>query len=489
MMKMQNNTLAEAVSYIRKELCSIYDESEINLTSQILFKHYFGISKKELILNGDKRFSESDLLKIIYAVKDLKKRKPLAYILGEWEFYGYPFKVNEHTLIPRQETEELVQLIIQENTKKTPLILDIGTGSGCISITLKKNIPNSTVYAVDISSEAIKIAKQNAILNSVEVKFIEADILQSLSMEESLDIIVSNPPYIPKGEKNSMESNVIDFEPHVALFVENENPFLFYETIAGFALSKLKSDGKLYVEIHEKYGNEIKELFEDVGFLNVRIIKDIHNKDRIICGEKNQIENDNLLQSINYVITLFSTSKKNFKYHNSLHTFRVVSVAFKIGKFYNLSDEDMEILMISAWFHDIGYLKTIENHELYSSLEAESFLSQIKYPSLKIELVKECILSTKIGTTPAHLLSKILVDSDLSALGSTKHFIYSEKLRQELSENGLTQINKEEWVEIEIDFLKKHVYHTEYAQSHFEPTKQKHLQYRIDELSKIKNKI
>ncbi len=170
-MKMPNNTLTAVISYIKTELSTLYEETEINSMTYIMLEHFFSISKKEVILEKEKRLSESELLQIIYAVKDLKKQKPLAYIFGEWLFYGLPFKVNQHTLIPRPETEELVQLVINENQSKKLHVLDIGTGSGCIAIAIKKQLPESIVAAFDVSEEALIIAKQNALLNEVEVNF------------------------------------------------------------------------------------------------------------------------------------------------------------------------------------------------------------------------------------------------------------------------------------------------------------------------------
>lgn len=286
-MKMPNNTLTAVISYIKTELSDLYEDTEINSMTYIMLDHFFSISKKELILEKDKRLSESELLQIIYAVKDLKKLKPLAYIFGEWEFYGLPFKVNQHTLIPRPETEELVQLIVNENKSEKLHILDIGTGSGCIAIALKKQQPENTITAFDVSEEALIIAKQNALLNEVEVNFKQVNILKPLAIVEQFDVIVSNPPYIPLKDKEIMKKNVLDFEPHLALFVENDNALLFYKAIAQFALTNLTPNGKLYVEIHEELGQEVKSLFEKTGFDAVKIINDMNNKNRIVsCIKK-----------------------------------------------------------------------------------------------------------------------------------------------------------------------------------------------------------
>lgn len=286
-MKMPNNTLTAVISYIKTELSTLYEETEINSMTYIMLEHFFSISKKEVILEKEKRLSESELLQIIYAVKDLKKQKPLAYIFGEWLFYGLPFKVNQHTLIPRPETEELVQLVINENQSKKLHVLDIGTGSGCIAIAIKKQLPESIVAAFDVSEEALIIAKQNALLNEVEVNFKQVNILNAGSIVEQFDVIVSNPPYIPERDKEMMSKNVLDFEPHLALFVENDNALLFYKAIAQFALTNLTKNGKLYVEIHENLGREVKSLFEKTGFETVKIINDMNGKNRIVsCLKK-----------------------------------------------------------------------------------------------------------------------------------------------------------------------------------------------------------
>lgn len=282
-MKMPDNTIKAVKDYFKSELISFYDEAEIIAMYYVLMQHYFQLSKSQLVLSDKKRLSESDLLKIIYAVKDLKKNKPLAYILGEWEFFGLPFKVNEHTLIPRPETEELVQLILDENQGEINL-LDIGAGTGCIPISLKKQMKNWKVSGLDISNEALDIAQYNAHLNDVEVTFFQYDILQNRNahLDVKLDVIVSNPPYIPEADKDQMNTNVLNYEPHLALFVANNKPLLFYDVISEFAINNLNKGGKLYFEIHEKYGKEVVDILVQKGFENVKLMKDINEKDRIV---------------------------------------------------------------------------------------------------------------------------------------------------------------------------------------------------------------
>jgi release factor glutamine methyltransferase len=285
-MKMPDNTIVSIKVYFKNELNSFFDATEIESMFSIVVEHYFNITKKDFILTPDKRLSESDLLKVIYCVKGLKTKKPLAYILGEWEFFGLPFKVNESTLIPRPETEELVNLILKENEGALS-VLDIGAGSGCIPIALKKQNNNYQTFAVDVSNEALNIASQNALLNEVEVTFLEYDILKNRNsnFQQQLDIIVSNPPYIPESDKTDMDVNVLDFEPHLALFVANHEPLLFYDAIADFAKINLKNNGRLYFEIHEKYGKEVVNLLAKKGFSNTQLIKDINGKDRIVSAQ------------------------------------------------------------------------------------------------------------------------------------------------------------------------------------------------------------
>jgi release factor glutamine methyltransferase len=285
-MKMPDNSIKAIRTYFKNELNSFYEDGEVESMFYITIDYFFNFKKKDFILTPDKRFSESELLKIIYCVKDLKKGKPLAYVLGEWEFFGLPFKVDENTLIPRPETEELVDIILKENEGKLS-VLDIGTGSGCIPISLKKQNNKYQVFAVDVSKEALKIATQNAELNEVEVSFLEYDILKNRNstFQQQLDVIVSNPPYIPERDKTQMATNVLDFEPHVALFVANNEPLLFYDAIADFAKKNLKNNGKLYFEIHENYRDETLALIESKGFSNVKLIKDINGKNRIVSAQ------------------------------------------------------------------------------------------------------------------------------------------------------------------------------------------------------------
>jgi release factor glutamine methyltransferase len=276
-------------------LDAIYGADEVNSFFYLLIEAFCGFSRMKLALEPGKTITKVEEDAIRDALQRLKEEEPIQYILGETEFYGLPFKVNENTLIPRPETEELVDFIINDVTssavEKSISILDIGTGSGCIAISLAKNVPNAKVYALDVSAKAIEKAKENAALNNVEVEFIEADILneKSWSLELSslkLDIIVSNPPYVRNLEKQEMKPNVLQNEPHLALFVADDNPLQFYEAITAFALDNLKPKGELYFEINEYLGKEMIALLKENNFQNIELKQDIFGKDRMIKGIK-----------------------------------------------------------------------------------------------------------------------------------------------------------------------------------------------------------
>ena len=282
-MKTYYETVSSATNYFREELKNQFELSELYQILQITFTHYFSLEKADLILNKEDFFLESDFDKLKTIISELKTNKPLAQIIGEWEFFDLTFKVTESTLIPRPETEELVQLIIEENNNQKELsILDIGTGSGCIAISLKYHIANSLVAAYDISDAALSVASENANNNNVTVNFKKVDILNTDNQKINFDVIVSNPPYITKKEKKLMHENVLAFEPHLALFVDNETPLIFYISIANFAIEHLNKGGKLYFEINEYYGVEVKEMLQKKGFKKVNIVKDINDKDRIV---------------------------------------------------------------------------------------------------------------------------------------------------------------------------------------------------------------
>lgn len=274
------------------ELDAVYGKEEVSSFFFLCTQSFYNVSRLQLALDIDLSITKEEQEPIFKALQELKNEKPIQYILQETEFFGLPFKVNKHTLIPRPETEELVALIITDlkNEKHNPKpysILDIGTGSGCIAITLAKNIENTRVYAIDVSKEAIKVARKNAELNKTEVTFLETSILDKndcdlVFKDLKFDTIVSNPPYVRNLEKVEIKNNVLNNEPHIALFVEDDNPLIFYKAITEFALEKLKPNGKLFFEINEYLGKETKALVEGAGFKSVEIIKDMYSKDRIL---------------------------------------------------------------------------------------------------------------------------------------------------------------------------------------------------------------
>ena len=286
-MRIATNKINSIIDFFKSELKSIYTEEEIKNLIFYSFNHLVNFSRIDLITKQENRVSESELLKFNNVVKELKKQKPIQYILGNTDFYGLRFNVNESVLIPRQETEELIDWIIKEYSF-IKSILDIGTGSGNIPISLKKNIPTSVVFSIDISESAINIAKENAKLNDVEINFILKDIRDSENTNDLglFDIIVSNPPYVCESEKKLMQKNVLDFEPHSALFVEDNEPLIFYDKISNFAMDHLSKNGLLFFEINECFGIDVSNMLENKGFTEIELKKDLNNKDRFIKGKK-----------------------------------------------------------------------------------------------------------------------------------------------------------------------------------------------------------
>ena len=285
-MFVKSNQLSALLPYYKSKLALVYPDSEIENIFYMVCDYKHGLTRINVKLS-DLKLSESELLMHRSIVKRLQNKEPIQHIIGEVEFYGLPFYVDSNVLIPRPETEELVDLILNNTPNKQDkiTILDIGTGSGCIPIALKNNLPQSTVFGIDVSQKALSIAKKNTILNQCKVEFIQLDILkQDLNNLPQLDIIVSNPPYVLESDKAKMDENVLNFDPHLALFVENNNPLLFYKRIVSLATHKLNPNGKLFFEIHEKFGNETKLLMENNGFTNVKIEKDLQGKDRMVWG-------------------------------------------------------------------------------------------------------------------------------------------------------------------------------------------------------------
>ena len=266
------------------ELSSLYSKEEAASIARMVFKEKLGIRRTDIAIEPELQIAQNDEEKIKRISRKLMQGFPVQQVLGFADFYGIRLKVNKFTLIPRPETEELVQWIMEENSHQKDLnILDIGTGSGCIAIALAKGLHNSHVQAVDISAGALKIASFNAKMNDISIEFKRTDILQKSNRDNlgKFDIIVSNPPYVTEKEMIFMHTNVLDHEPHSALFVPDGDPLLFYNAISEFGLKHLNTGGKIYFEINEAYGSEIKELLEYKGFNNVCIRKDLNGKDRM----------------------------------------------------------------------------------------------------------------------------------------------------------------------------------------------------------------
>lgn len=268
------------------KLSTIYDESEATSITRIVMEDAAGITDTDRIAGINQEVNESVMPIMNAILVRLMNHEPLQYVLGEQIFYNIKFKVNPSVLIPRRETEELVDWIISDHGRDEYLnILDIGTGSGCIPVALKKNIPSAQLFATDVSDKAIATAMENAELSGAKVKFAQSDILTLENpFHQSFDIIVSNPPYITSEEKSGMMKNVTAFEPHTALFVPDNNPFIFYEKIIQFAIKNLNNEGLLYFEINESYSDSIKTLLCENGFQQVVIKKDMQGKNRMIRG-------------------------------------------------------------------------------------------------------------------------------------------------------------------------------------------------------------
>jgi release factor glutamine methyltransferase len=287
-MAVKIQTIKDIRIYLKKELQDVYQEPEIRVLADILIKAVTGIRKLHLLHDGEYALTDVEAEKLIKFTDELITGKPIQYVVGETTFYNCMIKVSNFTLIPRPETEELVDLIIRENKIYNGNIIDFGSGSGCISIALAVNIPDSVVTGVEISEEAIRLARENAVLNNAEVSFIKGDIF-TMAPEEicKAGIIVSNPPYIRISEKQLMRKNVLDFEPHQALFVTDSDPLIYYKAILNLAKDSLLPEGRVYFEINEAMGRPLIQLFETFNYYDIEIVHDINGKERIIKGRKN----------------------------------------------------------------------------------------------------------------------------------------------------------------------------------------------------------
>lgn len=288
--------IKELKTHFFDALKNIQDEREIESFFFILTEYLHNLKRVDVALNPNFELSEDDVEKWNAILADLQQEKPIQYIIEEAWFYGLRFEVNENTLIPRPETEELVEWIIESQKSKVEsqklAILDIGTGSGCIPISLKANLPQANVSAIDVSENALEVAKRNAASNQVDIHFIQTNILEvedlsqlgtsNFQLPASFEIIVSNPPYVRVLEKQEIKKNVLDYEPHLALFVDDNDALLFYRKIAQLALKNLTPNGLLFFEINQYLGKETVTLLENLGFNNIELKKDIYGNDRMI---------------------------------------------------------------------------------------------------------------------------------------------------------------------------------------------------------------
>lgn len=280
-------TVSALVDLFRQELVPIYGKGEVEQFIVLAFEDVLEYSKIDVFMNGQEAIPTQLVKRFIEILENLKQSKPIQYILGKTVFYGLPLQVNRNVLIPRSETEELVHWILKDEGKMPDTILDLGTGSGCIALSLKDHFKSARVYGADVSVAALNVAKNNALNNNLQVDFFQFDILNQESLGfMRFDLMVSNPPYVRISEKEWMEKNVLDHEPHTALFVEDGDPLIFYRKIVDLAEGHLNKNGKLYFEINEAYGKEIVQLLKDRGFENVALKKDFNGKDRMVKGVK-----------------------------------------------------------------------------------------------------------------------------------------------------------------------------------------------------------
>lgn len=291
-MQIANNTVGAVVNFYKHELSALYTASELQQIVRWALQKQLN-DRKNPFTDPATRIHESDLTPLERMCYELKTHKPLQYVLGEAEFYGMTFTVNEHVLIPRPETEELVEKILQEMTPGA-FVLDIGTGSGCIPVSIKKNKPASRVMAIDISEDALNVAGNNASLNSVDVDFRKMDILDEqtparlldASAKQLFDVVVSNPPYVLEAEKESLAERVRDFEPHLALFVNNSDPVLFYRKIAAAGLALLKPGGRLWFECHKDFAAQVQQMLQAHSYKDVTLHPDLSGLPRMVAATR-----------------------------------------------------------------------------------------------------------------------------------------------------------------------------------------------------------
>lgn len=279
----QANTIFDIKNLFQDALTDLYPKEEVLSIFRILLEDEFGIKPIDQQLN-EYRFTEAELNRIDASLSRLSDGEPLQYVLGQTEFYGLKFRVNEHVLIPRPETEELVKMILTENLDSELNLIDVGTGSGCIPISIQSNRPGWNVRAIDVSELALAIARENNSLNNTLVDFVLGDLFSPELQFQNLDIIVCNPPYIGREEAEEIHKNVLVFEPHLALFPEDPDPLVFYKVLSEKAAAWLKPNGKLYFELNEKYAHLVYKTMQQNGFDSIVITKDMQGKDRFASG-------------------------------------------------------------------------------------------------------------------------------------------------------------------------------------------------------------
>lgn len=284
---MNPNTVSQAIVYIKESLSGKYPIGEVNAFIRIIFRNLLNYESVDILMHKDTVLTDFAIKKILKVVADLSNNRPIQYIFGQTYFCGHTFNVDPSTLIPRPETEELVDIIVDDNKSTDLNVLDIGTGSGCIAISLAIALRFANMTGIDISDKALSIAKQNARNLHANVSFMHADALALPTDVDLYDIIVSNPPYICESEKREMAANVLDYEPHSALFVPDNDPLRFYRAISTYASTALKATGRLYFEINNRFSKEICQMLESLGFNDVQTRLDISQRPRFISARKN----------------------------------------------------------------------------------------------------------------------------------------------------------------------------------------------------------
>lgn len=280
-----DNTVGNVFAYLSGGLADHYDEREVINVATLCFEELLGLTRTDLVLKAEDRLSESEILKIHACLKELKKGRPVQYVIGEVDFRGLRLEVNESVLIPRPETEELVQWVLDSTQHKFPHVVDLCTGSGCIALSIKKELPESRVTGTDLSSEALQVAYQNSVKNALDVQFTQGDILEGKPEISGVDIIISNPPYVADDESNTLHDRVLEHEPHMALFSPGDH-LKFYRVISTYAYSQLNPGGQLFFELSEKYAANTAEIVEQSGLEEVELRDDINGRPRMLRAVK-----------------------------------------------------------------------------------------------------------------------------------------------------------------------------------------------------------